>query len=55
MPPLASNELDQEGIDLLSNWITNALPNRPTFEEYQIELFGSVENPDGCGGLRLRW
>ncbi len=48
MPPLASNEIDQSGIDLLSAWITGSLPDRQTFAEYQTALFGSVENPDGA-------
>jgi mono/diheme cytochrome c family protein len=48
MPPLASNEIDQSGVDLLSAWITGSLLDRQTFAEYQVALFGSVENPDGA-------
>jgi hypothetical protein len=48
MPPLASNEIDQQAVALLGDWIMNALPDRQTFEEYQVEMFGSVENPDGA-------
>ena len=40
-----------DGLDLLTDWIANTLPNRQTFEEYQIALFGSVENPDGAMGF----
>lgn len=48
MPPLASSELDQAGIDLLTAWINTSLPIRQTFSEYQVALFGSTENPDAA-------
>ncbi|HAV61070.1 MAG TPA: hypothetical protein DCY13_01735 [Verrucomicrobiales bacterium] len=48
MPPITSTEIDQQGIALLSAWITNSLPGRQTFAEYQVALFGSTSNPDGA-------
>jgi glucose/arabinose dehydrogenase len=45
MPPIASNLLDTNGINLLSAWITNALPSYQTFADWQVANFGSTNDP----------
>jgi len=40
MPPLASNVIDQEAIDLISAWITEELPNRQTYDQWALASFG---------------
>jgi uncharacterized repeat protein (TIGR03806 family) len=47
MPPLATNELDQSGIALLTNWINNYLPSRKDYDQWRVEEFGSPDDPDG--------
>ncbi|BDS07685.1 hypothetical protein NT6N_27250 [Oceaniferula spumae] len=52
MPPLASNETDQEAIDLLTQWITGELPSRLSYTEWAQANFGTtgtantIENGD---------
>jgi len=61
MPPLATNELDPTAIQLLTDWITQSLPQRQSFSDWQIENFGSTSNPnaapdadpDGDGQMNL--
>jgi hypothetical protein len=64
MPPLASSLVDPTGIGLLSEWITNSLPSRRSFADWQVDVFGSTNNPlgapdfdyDGDGaGNSLEW
>jgi len=64
MPPLASAFADPAGIALISEWITNALPGRQTFDQWQVAQFGSTNDPnaapdfdyDGDGANnRLEW
>ncbi len=50
MPPLASNFTDPAGVALLTEWI-NALPDRQTFADWQIAIFGSSSNPDAAPGF----
>lgn len=47
MPPLASNELDQTSIDLVTDWIANYLPTRQTYDEWRLANFGSSSSPQG--------
>ena len=47
MPPLASNELDQAGIALLTEWIQQGLPARRTYGQWRQEKFGSLVSPEG--------
>jgi glucose/arabinose dehydrogenase len=47
MPPLATTELDQTDIALLSSWITAALPGRQTYDQWRLTTFGSSTSPDG--------
>ena len=57
MPPIGSNEIDQGAVNLLTAWITQDLPDRESFAEWQIAEFGSPvpakagpdEDPDGDG------
>jgi hypothetical protein len=46
MPPLASNELDQTNIALVTEWI-NALPGRQTYADWRLATFGSSNSPAG--------
>lgn len=46
MPPIASRELDLQAIDLLRAWITNDLPARQSFPDWQRAVFGSTDAPD---------
>jgi glucose/arabinose dehydrogenase len=48
MPPLDSNELDPNAIQLLTDWITQALPQRQSFADWQIQHFGSTSNPSAA-------
>jgi hypothetical protein len=45
MPPLATNELDPNDIQLLTDWITQDLPQRLSFTDWQTLHFGSSGNP----------
>ena len=47
MPPLASNELDPQAIQLLREWIADELSQRPSFSNWQTAHFGSETNPHG--------
>jgi len=57
MPPLASNELDEEGIALLRAWILEELPQKLSFEDWQAlhyddpqaEIAAAGEDADGDG------
>ncbi len=44
MPPLASNVLDRDAIELLNRWIAEALPPE-TFEAWQQRYFGASNEP----------
>jgi len=51
MPPLASNELDQEAIQLLSDWIASELPaSHQSYDEWRLVEFGSATSPEGEPG-----
>jgi mono/diheme cytochrome c family protein len=50
MPPLATHELDEQAIALLTEWIANELPNRQDFAQWQIANFGSTNNPMAAAG-----
>ena len=45
MPPLASSELDQTNIALLTAWISTFDTNRLSFAGWQTLYFGSTNNP----------
>lgn len=46
MPPVATNERDLVGEQLLIDWINNVLPTRQSFAEWQQANFGSTTAPD---------
>ncbi len=48
MPPLATNELDQTSIQLLTDWITQDLPQRQSFSQWQTANFGSSDDPNAA-------
>jgi len=50
MPPLDSTVLDTNAIALLSSWITNELPRRQSFADWQIAQFGSTNAPNAAPG-----
>lgn len=50
MPPLASTELNQSAIALLTEWIQSDSTNRLTFPAWQIRYFGSTNAPDAAPG-----
>jgi hypothetical protein len=61
MPPLATNELDQNGIALLTQWIQGYDVDRQVFSDWQLANFGSTTSalaapgadPDGDGSSNL--
>ncbi len=48
MPPLATSEIDAANLSLMARWITNSLPARQTFAQWQTAIFGSTEDPDAA-------
>jgi hypothetical protein len=48
MPPIASTEINPEAIQLITDWITQVLPTRLSFAEWQTYYFGSPKNPAGA-------
>ena len=50
MPPVATNELDYGSIQLLTDWITQALPQRLSFTQWQLLYFGSTIVPEAAPG-----
>ncbi len=57
MPPLATTVLNQEAINLVSEWITNGLATYQNFSDWQLAFFNSTNadaaapdaDPDGDG------
>ncbi len=45
MPPLASNELDAQAVELVQEWIAETLPERPAFSDWQAVHFGTEDDP----------
>jgi hypothetical protein len=46
MPPLGTNERDLVAEQLLTDWITQALPSRQSFAQWQTSQFGSTGAPE---------
>jgi hypothetical protein len=46
MPPLGTTELDPGAIQLLQEWITQELPGRLSFAQWQVQFFGSTGSPN---------
>lgn len=51
MPPLATSEVDQTGIQLLTDWINNSLPSRQTYADWRLAQFGSSTSPEGASNV----
>ena len=47
MPPLATSELDQDAITLITEWIQTELPNHPLYDQWRDTYFASGD-PDGA-------
>lgn len=47
MPPIASNEKDNEAIALLGSWIANTLPSRQDYDSWRLAYFGDLVSPQG--------
>ena len=45
MPPLASTEIDQNIINLISAWITSDLPSRQSYDDWALATFGETGTP----------
>ncbi len=50
MPPLATNEKDNEAIRLVADWILNILPARKDYDTWRRAYFGDVVSPQGERG-----
>jgi len=50
MPPLATSELDHEGINLLNDWITSELILHEDYETWRLAWFGSSVSAEGEPG-----
>lgn len=48
MPPIGSNVIDQQGVQLLSEWINIVPPSDSSFEDWQIGLFGNANSTDAA-------
>jgi len=48
MPPLASNEIDEEAADLLAAWIESQLPDRLDYDAWRLAHFGNDTDPGGA-------
>ena len=46
MPPIGSNEIDDQAIQLLTDWINLTPPSDASFEEWQTTLFGGPNSED---------
>jgi hypothetical protein len=48
MPPLATHQLDQGAINLLTTWISTELTNYQSFADWQVAHFGSTSDPNAA-------
>jgi uncharacterized repeat protein (TIGR03806 family) len=48
MPPIGNRVTDTVGVELLTAWIETELPDWRSFAEWQIENFGSSEDPEAA-------
>ena len=46
MPPIASTEINPEAIQLITDWITQVLPTRRSFTQWQAYYFRSPKSPN---------
>jgi poly(beta-D-mannuronate) lyase len=50
MPPIATNEIDPVGSELIKDWINNGLVNLQFYSEWQEAIFGEDANTKGAIG-----
>ncbi|GAA5482740.1 PQQ-dependent sugar dehydrogenase [Haloferula sargassicola] len=48
MPPLATREVDLEGLQLLAEWIASEVDPHPTYAGWRLARFGSSDSPEGA-------
>lgn len=48
MPPLATNEIDLEGAELLAAWIASEVQPYATYQDWRLAHFGSSNSPEGA-------
>ena len=48
MPPIGNRVTDTVGVELLTAWIENELPGWQSFADWQIDNFGSTEDPEAA-------
>lgn len=51
MPPLATHEVDLEGVQLLAEWIATEVSPHTTYEQWRLSYFGDVTSPQGAPGF----
>ncbi len=49
MPPLATSEVDADGVQLLIDWIRLELPARQSYPQWRLARFASSSSPEGEG------
>ncbi len=49
MPPLASTIVDTQGVALVAQWINAGLASYQSYADWQIQHFGTTNNPDAGG------
>ncbi len=47
MPPLATREIDFEGVELLSEWIASEVSPHTSYEQWRLAMFGDAVSPKG--------
>ena len=50
MPPIATNEKDDQAIQLLAQWILTSLPARQNYDAWRLAYFGDLLSPQGEPG-----
>ncbi|MES2924060.1 MAG: PQQ-dependent sugar dehydrogenase [Verrucomicrobiota bacterium] len=50
MPPLATNEIDLEGLQLLSDWIAGEVQSQTIYQDWRIAHFGNGTSSEGASG-----
>ncbi|MES2476226.1 MAG: PQQ-dependent sugar dehydrogenase [Verrucomicrobiota bacterium] len=50
MPPIATNEIDLEGVQLLSAWIAGEVQPHASYQEWRVARFGNGTSSEGASG-----
>ncbi len=48
MPPIATSEIDPEGVALVSEWIADFSAASRFYSDWRLEIFGSASSPEGA-------